>query len=192
VSVAHSHCGSASVHPHGGNDEIARGFVAATNGRGRQRCLRCGAVNGDATGELVHRHRVRYHETDAQHIAFNARYLEYIDVAMAEYFRRRGWDYRALIAAGCDPSLVRVELEFKRAAVFDDELDVFIRTEAVGRSSFTLSYDIRRTVDGAEIAAAEVVYVNVDVETKRSRPLPKDVRAKLQAHQQQEFTVREG
>jgi acyl-CoA thioester hydrolase len=97
-----------------------------------------------AAGERVLRHRVRYHEADAQRIVFNARYLEWCDVAMAEFFRRCGWDYEALIAAGCDPSLVKVNLEFKRPAVFDDELDVFARPLQVGRSSFTLRFDIYR------------------------------------------------
>lgn len=135
-----------------------------------------------AVGERVLRHRVRYHETDAQRIVFNARYLEWFDVAMAEFFRRLGWDYPALIEAGCDPSLVTVKLEFKRPAVFDDELDVFVRPTHVGRSSFTLDFDVYRASDGEHLAVAEIVYVNVDVETQRSRPLPDAILRRLQAH----------
>jgi acyl-CoA thioester hydrolase len=134
------------------------------------------------SGERVLCHRVRYHETDAQHIVFNARYLEWVDVAMAEFFRRGGWDYRALIDAGCDPSLVSAKLEFKRPAVFDDELDVFVRPLHVGRSSFTLDFDIYRASDGEHLAVAEIVYVNVDVATQRSRPLPDPIRSRLEAH----------
>jgi acyl-CoA thioester hydrolase len=137
-------------------------------------------------GELVHRHRVRYHETDAQRMVFNARYLEWVDVAMAEFLRRRGWDYGELIAEGCDPSLVTAKLEFKRPALFDDEVDVFVRPLQVGRSSFTLSFDIRHSTDGGSLAAAEVVYVNVDVDAQRSRPLPAGVRTQLQAHLRRE------
>jgi acyl-CoA thioester hydrolase len=139
-----------------------------------------------AAGERVLRHRVRYHETDAQRIVFNARYLEWFDVAMAEFFRRCGWDYAALIETGCDPSLVTVKLEFKRPAVFDDELDVFVRPVHVGRSSFTLDFDVYRASDGEHLALAEIVYVNVEVETQRSRPLPDAIRTRLQANLPQE------
>jgi acyl-CoA thioester hydrolase len=135
-----------------------------------------------AAGERVLRHRVRYHETDAQRIVFNARYLEWFDVAMAEFFRRCGWDYPALVEAGCDPSLVTVKLEFKRPAVFDDDLDVFVRPIQVGRSSFTLDFDVYRASDGEHLAVAEIVYMNVDVETQRSRPLPEAIRRRLQAN----------
>ena len=31
--------------------------------------------------------RVRYGECDAQQVVFNARYADYIDIAMTEYFR---------------------------------------------------------------------------------------------------------
>jgi acyl-CoA thioester hydrolase len=139
-------------------------------------------------GERVLRHRVRYHETDAQRIVFNARYLEWCDVAMAEFFRRLGWDYAALIEAGCDPSLVTVTLEFKRPAVFDDELDVFVRPVQVGRSSFTLDFDVYRASDGEHLALAEIVYVNVDVGTQRSRVLPDAIRSHLQANLPEEST----
>jgi acyl-CoA thioester hydrolase len=136
-------------------------------------------------GLLVHRHRVRYHETDAQRVVYNARYLEYVDVAMTELFRTLGWEYGQLIASGCDPSLAKAVLEFRRPAVFDDELDIYARPTAVGTSSFTLEFEIRAHAGGALIAAAEIVYVNVDIDSNRSRPLPADVRAQLQSHEQE-------
>jgi len=53
--------------------------------------------------EFRHQHRVRYHETDAQKFAFNARYLEWADVAMGEFFRALGGSYRELVELGFDP-----------------------------------------------------------------------------------------
>jgi acyl-CoA thioester hydrolase len=72
----------------------------------------------------VYRHRVRYHETDAQGFLFNARYLELADVAMTEFFRELGWPYPELVAAGADPSVVSATLTFRKPARFDDLLDV--------------------------------------------------------------------
>ena len=42
--------------------------------------------------------RVRFGETDAQGIVFNAHYLTYFDVAWTEYFRMLGLVYHDLVS----------------------------------------------------------------------------------------------
>jgi len=125
----------------------------------------------------VHQHRVRYHETDAQGFLFNARYLEIADVAMAEFFRVLGWTYNELVAGGTDPSVVSASLTFSRPVRQDDVLHVDVVCRSVGRSSFTLFFDLRRADD--TVATVELVYVNVEVEVSASRPLPDKVAAAL-------------
>lgn len=127
----------------------------------------------------IYRHQVRYHETDRQGFVFNSRYLEIVDVAMTEYLRALGLPYDDFIAAGCDPSVVTAQLDFKRPARFDDVLDVEVRCIEVGRSSFRLRTTISRGDD--LVAEAELVYVNVDVASETSRPLPASVATTLQA-----------
>ena len=125
----------------------------------------------------IYRHRVRYHEADAQGFLFNSRYLELADVAMAEYFRALGWPYPQLIASGADPSVVSAELRYLRPARFEDVLDLDVVCSSVGRSSFRLETVVRR---GAEvIAETALVYVNVDAESATARPLPDAVAAAL-------------
>ena len=46
------------------------------------------------------RFRVRYNECDAQQVVFNARYADYVDLAMTEFMRALGRDYKALLARG--------------------------------------------------------------------------------------------
>jgi acyl-CoA thioester hydrolase len=116
---------------------------------------------------IAYSHRVRYHEADAQGILFNGRYLEIADVAMTEYFRALGWSYTELVADGADPGR------------FDDILDIDVACTKVGRSSFTLAMEFRR--DGSAIARTELVYVNVDAASARSRPLPDAVASALRA-----------
>lgn len=69
---------------------------------------------------VVYRHRVRYHEADAQGFLFNSRYLELADVALTEFFRALGWPYQKLVAAGVDPSVVKATIEYKTPARFED------------------------------------------------------------------------
>jgi acyl-CoA thioester hydrolase len=121
----------------------------------------------------THTHRVRYHEVDTQGFLFNSRYLELSDVAMTEFFRELGWPYAKLVEGGTDPSVVSARQTFLSPARFDDVLDVDVVCRRVGTSSFQLDMLVER--DGTKIAEIELVYVNVDAETARSRPLPEDV-----------------
>jgi acyl-CoA thioester hydrolase len=123
-------------------------------------------------------HRVRYHETDPQGFLFNSRYLELADVAMTEYFRALGLPYLELLEAGADPSVVSAQLEFRRAALFEDVLDVAVGCTRVGRSSFTLDMSISRAQEA--VADMRLTYVNVDTDAAASRPLPEAVARRLQ------------
>ena len=125
----------------------------------------------------AYRHRVRYHEADAQGFLFNARDLEVADVAMTEYLRAVGLEYQSVLDRGFDPSLVTSTVDFRRPAHYDDELDVDVVCTRVGTSSFTLRFAMTR--DGEPVCDVESVYVNVDTATETSRPLPADIAAVL-------------
>lgn len=131
--------------------------------------------------EPTHRHRVRYHETDAQGYLFNSRYLELVDVAMTEFFRALGWPYPDLVAGGTDPSVVTATVHFRSPARFEDVLDLTVSCLQVGTSSFTLGTEI--TLDARAVATAELVYVNVEPDAGVSRPLPAEIAASLRRSQ---------
>lgn len=122
---------------------------------------------------LVHRHRVRYHEADAQGYLFNGRYLEIADVGMVEFFRSLGLSYGELVAGGTDPSVVHASIEFLKPVRFDDELEIWANCVRVGRSSFDIGTVMKR--DGQEVSRIHIVYVNVDPGQDRSRELPGEV-----------------
>lgn len=125
----------------------------------------------------TYRHRVRYHETDAQGILFNSRYLELADVAMTEFIRALGWSYAEFVGAGADPSVVRAEVDFRRAVRFDDELEITTSCTHVGSSSFRLRTVMCR--DGDEVAVTNLVYVNIDPHSGGSVVLPDAVASRL-------------
>lgn len=131
----------------------------------------------DPSSSVVHRHRVRYHEADAQGFFFNSRFLELADVAMTEYFRALGFPYLDLVAGGADPSVVRADLQFLAPARFEDVLCVSVSCVRVGRSSFVLAMKVWR--DQSRLADLTLTYVNVDPVTATSRPLPDPVAAAL-------------
>jgi acyl-CoA thioester hydrolase len=138
---------------------------------------------------FTHRLRVRYHETDAQQIVYNARYLEYVDVAMTEWFRELGWAYPDLVAAGFDPTLLSMTIEWRRPAVFDEEIDVAVSLEQMGTSSYTLAFEVSRVAGAEPLVSAKAVYVNFDPDTQRSRPIPAFVRERMISHADEELVT---
>ncbi len=48
------------------------------------------------------RFRVRYGECDAQGVVFNARYADFVDIAVNEYIRKLFGDYQHLLGQDLD------------------------------------------------------------------------------------------
>ena len=121
-----------------------------------------------------HRFRVRWSETDAQGVVFNARYLDYADIAITEYWRAA--NLRAL--AGEDP----LEFHVKKATVTwfapilpDEMIEVMARTIATGRTSLTQLVEIHGSRDDGSDdlrATVDLVSVFVDLATHRPQILP--------------------
>lgn len=125
--------------------------------------------------------RVRYSEIDVQGIVYNSRYLEYVDVALTEYFRAMGVRYQEMVEQhGCDPSLVKATLEFKRVARFDELLRVYARVTSIGRTSFQMEFQIVQEATEELITSAQIVYVNFDKQTQASRPVPESIRRRIE------------
>jgi acyl-CoA thioester hydrolase len=129
---------------------------------------------------FVHEIPVRYQDTDPQGHVFNSRYMEFLDVATMEFFRGFGWTYAELVERGFDPVLGRVSIEFRSPALFEEDVRIEIIPGRIG----TASFDLEATMSGdggrllAEVAAS---YVNFDVATRASSPLPDGIRRRLAA-----------
>jgi acyl-CoA thioester hydrolase len=121
-----------------------------------------------------HRFRVRWSETDAQGVVFNARYLDYADIAITEYWRAAKLRDRA--------DGEQLEFHVKKATVTwfapilpDEMIEVMARTVATGRTSLTQMVEIHGTSDDGTDdlrATVDLVSVFVDLATHRPQPLP--------------------
>ena len=117
-----------------------------------------------------HRLRVRWGECDLQGIVFNPHYMAYVDVALTEYWRVLDLAYpQAFAAEGCDTFMVAATQTYRDAARFDDELDVRIRTDYLGTTSFRLAFAIQRAA--ALLVEGTATYVLGDAVTRMPRPL---------------------
>ena len=84
------------------------------------------------------RTRVGFSDTDAQGIVYYGRYNPYFDLARVEYLRALG-----LLHQQRDGDFVMRanDVEYFAPAVFDDEIEVFVRASRLGRTSVTFSFE---------------------------------------------------
>ena len=127
------------------------------------------------------RFRVRYSEIDGQKIVFNSRYLEYADVAITEF-----WRWADLTEIGPDWldaefNVVRATVEYKQPLKLDDMIEAFVRIDRVGNSSMTHRIDLCHADTGDLHASVEIVSVHVDLEARKSVPIPANVKTRLEA-----------
>ena len=115
--------------------------------------------------------RVYWEDTDAGGIVYHASYLRFLERGRSEWLRHRGVDQAALRARDrVQFAVVDMQIEWKRAARFDEELVVVTALSATGGASFSFAQRIRR---GAElVVAATVRAAALDAETLRPRRLP--------------------
>ena len=123
--------------------------------------------------------RVRYGECDAQKVVFNARYADYVDLSTTEFLRALGFG-EALINGTLDYQLVKLTIEWKAPARFDQVLELTCYAKHIGNTSFTVATEFRIAGEEPIIVMAETVNVLVEAHTLRKIPLPADLRAALQ------------
>lgn len=123
--------------------------------------------------------RVRYGECDAQKIVFNSRYSDYADIVGLEFLRAAGLG-EAVTTGGLDYQVVKQTLEWKSSARFDQVLDISVRANHLGKTSFSLLAEMRITGEEPVVATVETVYVLVAAHTLAKMPLPADFRAALE------------
>jgi YbgC/YbaW family acyl-CoA thioester hydrolase len=132
---------------------------------------------------FFHRMRVRWSEVDAQRVVFNGHYLNYLDVAISEYWRAVGLPYPEGLAHLDGDVFVRSNaLQYHAPARLDDWLDIGLRCERIGRSSMTFLWGMRSS--GRLLVTGETVYVFTSLSTGRSSPVPDSLKLQLDRHAQ--------
>lgn len=129
--------------------------------------------------EFIYRRRVQFAETDMAGIVHFSMYFRYMEEAEHALWRSLGLhiappDGRIgfpRVAASCD---------FKASLRFDEEFEVHVRVEAVGRRSIRYGFTLRRGEDILATGAMTSVSVEKgDGGAPRSIDLPPEVAARL-------------
>ena len=114
--------------------------------------------------------RVGFSDTDAQGIVYYGRYNPYFDLARVEYLRSLGLLERRGDAG--DFVMRANDVEYFAPAVFDDEIEVFVRVSRIGRTSVTFAFAAYRHRDDALMVTAHQTLVYVDLAGRQAHPVP--------------------
>jgi acyl-CoA thioester hydrolase len=130
---------------------------------------------------FVHTLRVRYNEIDGQRIVYNARYLDFTDIAQTEYFRSaiQMHLFDLADAGEFDVATVHVEADYYRPFVLDDIVEIGVRCTAIGTTSITFVYEMWKQCEQEARFRCTAVYVNFDQGQRAKRPVPNRLRATI-------------
>ena len=104
--------------------------------------------------------KVRSYECDSYGHVNNANYLNYLEFARWEFLKDIGFDYFAIREAGYGIFVARVEIDYKRPALTDDELTINSRSIKKGVVSGIIAQEIWRGDD--LLVEAKVTWAFVD------------------------------
>jgi acyl-CoA thioester hydrolase len=127
------------------------------------------------------RTRVGFSDTDAQGIVYYGRYNPYFDLARVEYLRelellrQRGEASEFVMRAN--------DVEYFAPAVFDDEIEVFVRVSRLGRTSVTFEFAAYRLPDDLLMVTAHQTLVYVDLAERKACPVPDTFRDPVLAYE---------
>ena len=127
---------------------------------------------------------MRYAEIDGQRIVFNSRYLEYVDVAVTEF-----WEWTGIAEAlpnvwpTTEFNVRRTEIDYLKPFRLGDTVEAFVRIEKLGTTSLTKRFELAHAETGELHTVINMVSVHVDLETGRPVPLPDAIRTLLESLQ---------
>src|SRR5260221_5461248 len=122
------------------------------------------------------RTRVGFSDTDAQGIVYYGRYNPYFDLARVEYLRA----LRLLHTETSGGFVMRAnDVQYFAPAVFDDEIEVYVRVSRVRRTSVTLGFAPYREPDDLLMVTAHQTMVYVDLAHRKPHPIPDEFRARV-------------
>ena len=124
---------------------------------------------------VTYRRKVRYSDTDAQGIVWNANYAGYFDDALTDLFDDLGLTASVMQLGGFEVVTAHLNIDFKAAARLGEVLLTRARLDRVGNKSVTFGMETIKESSGAVAVTGTVVFVTVDGATFSSIEVPEAV-----------------
>ena len=120
--------------------------------------------------------RVYYEDTDAGGIVYYANYLKFFERARTEWLRQLGFNQELLREQGILFVVREINAKYKQPARLDDELQVSVVVEKMGKASFNIAQTVYRiSADGEQV----LVTGNVSIACINSDGKPRAIPAEI-------------
>lgn len=121
---------------------------------------------------ITYLRKIRFSDSDAQGIVFNANYLTYIDDAISDYFEALEVGWAEMNERGYDLVLRRAELDYRSSARIGETLVTGVRVDTIGNSSVTFDVTVWEEETRRVAVQGREVQVMIDHRGSTKRPVP--------------------
>lgn len=106
--------------------------------------------------------RVRFAETDQMGVVHHSVYPVWFEAGRVEWMRVRGLSYREMEDTGLSLAVSRLEVAYRSAALFDDEIDVRSTLTTARSRRLVFAYRLVRLADERLVATGVTEHVPTD------------------------------
>ena len=117
-----------------------------------------------------HQHRVVYAECTVGNHVYYARYLDMLEEARGELFRRAGWPLLALQEGGTVFPVIGVEIAYQGPARYDDLLTIELWITEMRGARLNFGFRIRHASGFLQTALSKLPRKNISGRHARLRP----------------------
>jgi acyl-CoA thioester hydrolase len=124
---------------------------------------------------------IRFGDLDPQGHVNNTVFSTYFETGRVMFLREPG---NMLSPPGTTSVLARLDINFLKELHWPGTVEIGVATAEIGRSSYSFAQALFR--DGVCVATARASMVLIDAQTRRARPLPQEMIARLEAFRMRE------
>ena len=121
---------------------------------------------------VTYERKVRFSDSDAQGIVFNANYLTYFDDTITDYLEATGIGWDGMTERGVDLVLGRAEVDFRAAGQIGDVLITGAKVVEIGRTSVIFEMRTWDEATGRTVAEGRLIQVMIDHRNHRPTAVP--------------------
>jgi acyl-CoA thioester hydrolase len=124
---------------------------------------------------------IRFGDLDPQGHVNNTVFSTYFETGRVMFLREPG---NMLSPPGTTSVLARLDINFLKELHWPGTVEIGVATAEIGRSYYSFAQALFR--DGVCVATARASMVLIDAQTRRARPLPQEMIARLEAFRMRE------
>lgn len=131
---------------------------------------------------FIAHNKVRMHDTDMAGILYFARQFRFVHDALEDFAETEDLKFDHIFNNKTFVFvIVHAEADYLAPLKVGDVLEVHLKVEKIGNSSFTIGYDIYRSKNEL-VGRAKTVHVTLDNKTRTKIPIPAELKHKLEKH----------